>query len=164
MLARVEYSSVPEQLETSSVRVVHHEESNPIGGAEVTCTNKLAIALQIRKPDQVRSQHLYEPGGTSAVLNVGPPCLADGRHVKAVARGDESCFVRGERIRLGCALHGLMPPEVFVLGLLHRGCKHKLHIFAGHIVYLSEFALCNALLNFSMVTRFSLSSNVSNCI
>src|SRR4029077_16071692 len=105
MLARVEHASVAEQLEPGAMRVVHHEESNPIGDVEIARANELAVALEICKANETWSQHLYEPRWTSTVLHVGPARLVYGRHVEAVARGDEASFVRRERVGLGCILY-----------------------------------------------------------
>src|ERR1700758_1268914 len=135
MLADVEHAGVAEQFEPAAVRVVHHEEGNPIGGAKIARAYQLAIALEIREADQIWSQNLYEPRWTSAVLHVGPARLAYGRHVEAIARGDEASFVRPERVCLGCILHDLVLPEVFVLGLLHAGREYELHVFVGHGVF-----------------------------
>ena len=99
--------------------------------------DKLTVALEISEADEIRSEHLCEPKWTSAVLHVGPPCLAYRCHIEAVARGDEVSFVGRERVGLGCVLHDLMLPEVFVLGLLDGRREHELHIFAGHGVYFS---------------------------
>jgi hypothetical protein len=138
MLARVEHASEAEQLEPGAARVVHHEEGNPIGDGEVARANKLAVALEIREADQIRSQNLYEPRRTAAVLHVGPACLAYGRQVEAVARGDEANFVRRERVGLGCILHDLVFPEVFVLSPLHSGREHELHVFVSHGVFFEK--------------------------
>ena len=138
MLARVEHAGVAEQLEPGAVRVVHHEEGHPIGDVKVARADKLAVAFEIREADKVRSQHLYESRWTSAVLHVGPACLAYGRHVEAVARGNEVSFATRERVGLGCILHDLVLSEVFVLGLLHGGREHELHVFVSHSVYFSR--------------------------
>ena len=71
----------PSSLSRLAVRVVHHEEGNPIGGAKITRAYQLAIALEIREADQIWSQNLYEPRWTSAVMHVGPARLAYSRHV-----------------------------------------------------------------------------------
>src|SRR5271166_1715754 len=138
MLARVEHAGVAKQLEPGAVRVVHHEEGDPIGGIEVARADKLAVAFEIREADKVRSQHLYESRRTSAVLHVGPARLAYGRHVEAVARGNEVSFVTRERVGLGCVLHDLVLSEIFVLGLLHSGRERELHEFVSHSVYFSR--------------------------
>jgi len=49
---------------------VHHEEGHPIGYVEIARANKLAVALEIREANEIRSQHLYETKWTSAVLQV----------------------------------------------------------------------------------------------
>ena len=72
------------------------------------------------------------------MLHVGPARLAYRRHVEAVARGDEVGFVWRERVSLGCILHHLVLPEVFVLGRLHGVREHKLHVFVDHRVYFSR--------------------------
>ena len=41
------------------------------------------------------------------------------------ARGDEANFVGRERVGLGCILHDLVFPEVFVLSLLYAGREHE---------------------------------------
>src|SRR5271165_168240 len=138
MLARVEHAGVAKQLEPGAVRVVHHEEGDPIGGIEVARADKLAVAFEIREADKVRSQHFYESRWTSAVLHVGPARLAYGRHVEAVARGNEVSFATRERVGLGCMLHNLVLSEVFVLGLLHSGRERELHEFVSHGVYFSR--------------------------
>src|SRR5208282_6202080 len=102
MLARVEHAGVAKQLEPGAVRVVHHEEGHPIGGVEVARADKLAIAFEIREADKIRSQHFYESKWTSPVLQVGPACLAYGRHVEAVARGNEVSFATRKRVGLRC--------------------------------------------------------------
>lgn len=121
-----------QQLESGAARVVHHEEGNPIGSAEVARADELAVALEIGEADQMRSQHLDEPRGAAAVLDIRPAGLADGCQVEAVARGDEARFVRRKRVGLGCMLHDLVLPEVFVLGLLHGGREHELQVYVGH--------------------------------
>ena len=133
-----EHASVAEQLEPGAARVVHHEEGHPIGDVQVARANKLTVAVEIREADEIRSQHLYEPRRTSAVLHVRPPCLAYGRHVEAIARGDEAGFLWREWVSLGCILHDLVLPKVFVLGLLHGGREDELHIFFSHRVYFSR--------------------------
>src|SRR5271157_1642272 len=138
MLARGEHAGVAKQLEPGAVRVVHHEEGDPIGGIEVARADKLAVAFEIREADKVRSQHFYESRWTSAVLHVGPARLAYGRHVEAVARGDEVSFATRERVGLGCMLHSLVLSEVFVLGVLHSGRERELHEFVSHSVYFSR--------------------------
>jgi hypothetical protein len=132
MFTRVEHTSVPEQLESCAMWVVHHEESNPIGGTEIARADQLAVTLEVREADKIRPQNLNEPGWASAVLEVGPPRLADGRHVEAVARGNKISFVVSEFVGLGRILHQLVPPEVFVLGLLHGGREHNLQEFGSH--------------------------------
>ena len=138
VFTRVEYASVAKQLEPGAAWVVHHEEGNPIGDVEIARADKLSVALEIREADKVRPQHLYEPGRTSAVLYVGPAGLAYGSHVEAVARGDEASFVRRERVDLKCIGHDLVPPEVVVLGPLHGGREHELHVFVSHGVCFFE--------------------------
>jgi len=138
MLARVEHAGVAKQLEPGAVRVVHHEEGDPIGDIKVARADKLAITFEIREADKIRSQHLYESRWTSAVLQVGPARLAYGRHVEAVARSNEVSFTMRERVGLGGILHDLVLSEVFVLGLLHSGREHELHEFVGHGVYFSR--------------------------
>src|SRR5271166_2312439 len=138
MFARVEHAGVAKQLEPGAVRVVHHEEGDPIGDIKVARADKLTVAFEIREPDKVRSQHLYESRRTSAVLHVGPARLAYGRHVEAVERGNEVSFAMGEWVGLGCMLHNLVPSEVFVLGLLHSGRERELHEFVSHTVYFSR--------------------------
>ena len=138
MLARVEHASMTEQLEPGTVRVVHHEESYPIADVEVARADELTVALEIRETDQIRSEHLYKSRWTSAVLYVGPACLADGRHVEAIARVDEVSFAARQRIGLGRTLDRLVPPEIFVLGLLHGGREHELHEFVSHGVLFFE--------------------------
>jgi hypothetical protein len=85
MLARVEYPRVAEQFEPGAVRVIHHEESNPIGGTEVARADQLTVTLEICEANTIRSQHLYEPRWTATVLDVWPTRLAHGRQVEAVA-------------------------------------------------------------------------------
>jgi hypothetical protein len=126
---------VTEQLEPGTRRVVHHEKGHPIGDAQITCADKLTVALEIREADKIRTQYLYESRWTSALLHGGPACLAHGRRVEAVARGNEVSFATRERVGLGCMLHDLVFSEVSVLGLLHGGCEHELHVFGGHGVY-----------------------------
>ncbi len=138
MLARIEHAGVPEQLEPGAVRVVHHEEGDPIGDVKVARADELAVALEIREADQIRSKHLYEPRWTSAVLHIGPAGLADGRHVEAVARVNEVSLATRKQVSLGCVLHHLVLSEVFVLGLLHGGREHELHVFVGHSFYFSS--------------------------
>ena len=90
------------------------------------------LPFEIREADKIRSQHLDEPRRTSAVLHVGPARLAYGRHVEGIARGDEAGFVRRECVGLRCILQDLVLPEVFVLGALHRGREHELHVSVSH--------------------------------
>src|SRR5271154_3153012 len=95
--------------------VVHHEERHSISDAEIACTDKLAVTLEIGESDEIRSEDFDESRGTSAVLQVGPACFTYGRHVEAVAGVNEVSFAPRERVSLRCALHRLMPSEVFVL-------------------------------------------------
>ena len=85
MLAYVENASVAEQLKPRARWVVHHEEGNPLGDFKVASTDKLSVGFEIREADEIRAQHHYESRWTSAMLHVWQPCLADGRHVEAVA-------------------------------------------------------------------------------
>ena len=112
--------------------VVHHEESNPIGGTKIARADQLAVAPEIREADKIRPQNLNEVGWASAVLQVGPPRLADGRQVEAVARGNKISFAVRELVGLGRILHQLVLPEVFVLGLLHGAREHNLQEFGSH--------------------------------
>jgi len=121
MVARVEHSSVAEQLEPGAVRVVHHKQSNPIGAVDIARANELAVALEIGEADEIRPQHLHEPGWAAAVLHVGPAGLTYGGHVETVARSNEVSFAIGERVGFGCILDDLVFAEVSVLGPLHSG-------------------------------------------
>ena len=38
--------------------IVHHEEGDPIGSAQVARADELTVALEISETDQVRSQNL----------------------------------------------------------------------------------------------------------
>ena len=142
MLAHVEHASVAEQFQAGAVRVVHHKKRNPIGSNKIARADQLAVALEVRETDKIRPQHFHEPGWAPAVLDVGPPCLADGRHVEAVARGNEVSLVGRERVGLGYILHDSVFTKVFVLGPLHGGREYELHVFVGHNV-------CSSTIDFS---------------
>ena len=132
ILARIEHPGVTKEFEAGTMWIVHHEEGDPIGNAQVARADELAVALEISETNQVRSQHLYEPSRTTPVLQVGPASLTDGPHIETVARGDEVGFVRREGVGLGRFLHDLVLSEVFVLRLLYGRRENELHVFIGH--------------------------------
>jgi hypothetical protein len=138
MFARVEHASMAEQFEPCAVRVFHHKEGHPIGNADVARADQLAVTLEICEANEIRSQHLYETRWPAAVLDVRPACLADGRHVEAVARDDETNFVKRECVGLECILRSLVFAEVSVLRPLHSGREQELQVFVRHGVFFEE--------------------------
>src|SRR5262245_42122909 len=88
-----------EDLESAAVWVIHEEQSHAAVGAQIAHADVLTIAPEILKAERLLVQHAQKSGLSAAMLHVWPSGLRDGRHVKAIARLDESCLSGGEDVR-----------------------------------------------------------------
>jgi len=112
---------VPEDFEARLVGVVHEEQGDAGVVVEVSKTDVLLVAAEIREADKPGIEDTNKPAGSPAMLDVGPAGLADRGHVEAVALLNEFLLRWAEAISLrGTLLHALIlaPAAVFLLVFL----------------------------------------------
>src|SRR5262245_2618562 len=119
MVTRVLHTGVAENLKARALRIIHEKERNTVIAGEVPGGKHLAIAPVVSEGEPLRIQYSKKASATATVLNVRPVNFVDRRHVKAVARLDESDLFFRQRIWFRRANNALRAPAVMFLGLTH---------------------------------------------
>lgn len=112
-------------LQARATWIVDQEQAGTVVRGDVAGADVLAVAAIVGKGQCAIVDHLQEAGRTTAVLHIGPSGLGHGRHVEAVAFGDESDFVFGEPV--GRAAPSNLAPQVGAARLVLDGPNTRRH-------------------------------------
>ncbi len=77
------------KLEASPVGIVHQDQRGAVICREIAGADVLAVAAKVGDRQRLLIENADEAGRAAAVLHIGPAALRDGRHIEAVALGDE---------------------------------------------------------------------------
>ena len=94
-------------LEPRPMRVIHEEQADPVVSREVASADILAVAAIVGKGERMIIDQLKETARAAPMLDVVPSRFRNGRHVKAIAIGNERSLILAEAIELAAALEGL---------------------------------------------------------
>ena len=69
--------------------IVHQDQRGAVIGREIAGADVLAVAAKVGNRQRLLVENADEAGRAAAMLHIGPAALRDGRHIEAVALGDE---------------------------------------------------------------------------
>ena len=108
-------------LEAAPVGIVHQDQRRPTLGGKIAGADILPVAAKVGDAERPVVEHADEAGRPATMLYVRPAALGHGRHIEAVALGDERGFRFSEAIRWAVALES-GPVVSAAVGLL-RGAN-----------------------------------------
>src|ERR1700722_10450216 len=105
------------KLEAPAVGIVHQDQRGAVICRKIAGADVLAIAAEVGDRQRLLVEDADEAGRPAAVLDIGPAALRDGRHIEAVAFGDERDFGWSEPIEGAVAVE-TRPEFAAAIGLL----------------------------------------------
>ena len=97
--------------------IVHQDQRRPVVASEIAGADVLAVAAKVGNGERRVVENADEASRSAAMLDIGPAALRDGRHIEAVALGDERRLGFREAVERAVAFE-VRPELAAAIGLL----------------------------------------------
>ena len=121
-------------LEAPPVGIVHQDQRRAVVCGEIASADVLAVAAKVGDRQRLLVENTDEAGRPAAVLDIGPSVLRDGRHIQAVALGDERRLGWAEAVKGAVAVEvrPIFAAAIRFLRGAHAGRRGDVEKSIGH--------------------------------